>query len=307
MEIIHDKQELKRYLKKIENIFDISKLLDEKISNDEIINYYKKSEAGYRIFHSEEGSIHMALNSDGEFDKNGYFEQAKFVNELLENNKHLKILELGSGKGFNSIYLAENNPEKEFKGIDLSPYHIEISNRKKESLENLSFSQADFQTTNFNNNEFDLIFEVESICHAQNMDKTLMEVYRILKKNGKFVLFDGFRTSEFELLDEDLKKAAKLTEISMAVNNPIKIDEFCDLAKNIGFSLLQQDNISNEIIPNLKKFQILARGYFKYPKLSKVFLDLFSDDFVMNSIAGLLMPFTIMGGAQGYYRIVLTK
>lgn len=84
MEIITDRRELRKYLEKINKIFDVSALAVEEIENQEIIDYYQKSELGYRFFHSPEGSIHMALNYDGVFSEDGYYEQVKIVNGYIE-------------------------------------------------------------------------------------------------------------------------------------------------------------------------------------------------------------------------------
>ena len=74
-EIILNVIELDRYLNKINTIFPVRHLTHQNISADEITNYYRDSSAGYKYFHSNEGAVHMALNYDGVFHKNGYYTQ----------------------------------------------------------------------------------------------------------------------------------------------------------------------------------------------------------------------------------------
>jgi len=300
-------QLLKRYLEKIGRVFDIDSVLSEEIDAEQIIEYYQQSELGYRVFHSTEGAIHMALNYDGGFDKDGYYEQARIVSRHIDESNAKHVLELASGKGFNSLFLARQHHDVEFVGIDLTPSHVAIAQNEVGILENLDFRIGDFQDLEFEAQTFDMLFEVESICHATDMRLALSEAYRVLKPGGRFIVIDGFRKAKFNSLGPDMKKAAKLVEVSMAVGHPWIVDDWLNTAKEVGYSIFRVEDISHAIMPNLRKFQILARGYFKFPRVGKALIQALSPDLVKNAIAGLLMPLVIGGGAQGYYVITLGR
>lgn len=301
--------ELKKYLRKIDRIFNIRSLLGEDISSQFVVDYYKQSDYGYRVFHSMEGSVHMALNFDGQFDATGYYGQAKLVREYIAQTGAKRVLELGSGKGFNSIYLAKAISESRFTGIDLTPDHVAIAEKKRQEVRvnNAHFLVGNFQNLPFDSEEFDLIFEVESICHADDMSQALSEAYRVLRPGGLFVLFDGFRKPGYERLGKEVQTASRLAEVTMAVGRSWVIDQWVQLANNAEFQVERVEDFSEAIMPNLLRFQKLARGYFKFPALSNVLLQVLPPHLVKNSIAGLLMPFTVRAGAQGYYMIVLTR
>jgi len=306
-EIITDINSLNKYLLKIDKIFPINDLLNKNIDKKNIISYYDKSSYGYKFFHSKEGSVHMAINYDGIFNEEGYLTQAKEISSLINVDSTSHILELGCGKGFNSIFLAKQFPDIQFQGIDITHKHLSIANKKAKHLENVKFVYGDFHNLEFDDSTFDLIFEVAATCYAYNIKNVLEGVYAKLKKNGIFILYDGFRLSGFDQLPEDIKKAAILTEKSMAVNNSAEIDDWLKAATQTGFKVKSCENISQAIMPNLARFQKLARAYFKYPSLSKFLRAFLPREMLMNSIAGLLMPFTVHNGAQGYYKIVLEK
>lgn len=307
MEFITDLDDLPKYLNKIEKIFNINSMTSEIIDADKIIDYYEESEVGYKFLHSPEGSIHMAINYDGVFNKNGYLEQAKKVDSIIKNNGIKHVLELGCGKGFNSKFLAEHNPNVTFTGVDLSPSHIKAAKDSTSQLNNIFFLNEDFQNLPFDTDSFELVFEVESICHALDMPKALSETFRVLKNNGTFILFDGFRKNNFNELPANLRLAAKLTEISMAWGKPLIIDDFINIAKDTGFGILDVSDISHAIMPNLKRLQVMARGFYKYPSLANVLKKILPAHLLKNSIAGVLMPITIKNDAQGYYLIEMKK
>jgi ubiquinone/menaquinone biosynthesis C-methylase UbiE len=249
----------------------------------------------------------MALNYDGIFDEEGYLTPAKEISSLINVNTTTDILELGCGKGFNSIFLAKRFPDIQFQGVDITHEHLLTANRKAQRIDNAVFSYGDFHHLEFRNGSFDIVYELESICHALDQKKVLQGVYDKLKQNGVFVLYEGFRMNDFEELSDEIKKAARLTEKSMAVNRSLEVGEWLKIATEIGFKIRVCENISEAIMPNLGKFQKLSRGYFKYPFLSRLFLVFLPRDMIMNSIAGLLMPFTIRHRAQGYFKIILSK
>jgi ubiquinone/menaquinone biosynthesis C-methylase UbiE len=299
--------ELEKYLNKIKQVFDIGELSRQNISQRDVIDYYVESEVGYNFFHSSEGAIHMALNYDGKFDSEGYYGQAQIVQKHINKSCSHRVLELGSGKGFNTIYLARQNKSVKFIGIDITHKHVAFAQNKSQGLANLYFGLGDFHELNFKDESFDLVFEVESICHARDMHKVLSEIHRVLKPGGRFISFDGYRKVGLDQFDDKIKLAARLVEIAMAISHPWVIDDWLHLAQGIGFEIFSVDELSEAIMPNLLKFQLLARGYFKFPTLSHALLRVMPPNLAKNSIAGLLMPFTIRMGAQGYYNIVLKR
>lgn len=306
-EIIVDLNELDRYSKKINSIFLTKNIINKNIDYDSIVNYYRNSSALYKYLHSYEGAVHMALNYDGIFNKEGYYTHLNEIFELINVSEVKSVLELGCGKGFNSIFLAKKSPKIKFLGIDITDEHLVIANKKSHHIENLKFTYGDFHKLDFEDSSFDLIFELESICHANDSRQVLSEIFRILKNGGQFVLYDGFRQIGFESLADNLVQAAILTEKSMAVNRSEKIDTWLEIARKIGFKLKVRTDLSKAIMPNLGRLQILARRYFKYPFLSKIFLQILPQDMVMNTIAVLLMPFTVHNKAHCYYKLILEK
>lgn len=306
-EIVVDIAQLDGYLNKIDIIFPIQNLIKNKIGLKKIKGYYRDSYSGYKYLHSKEGAVHMALNYNGTFDDDGFYAQANEISTIIESSGIQNVLELGCGKGFNSIYLAKKKTNVKFTGIDITDKHLLTANSKSQDIGNLEFCYGDFHDLDFQDATFDLIFELEAICHASNMKKVLAEIYRVLKPGGQFVLYDGFKEEGYENLSENLKKAAIIAEKSMAVNNFEKIDDWLEIASATGFKIKTVNELSEAIMPNLGKFQLRARKYYKYRILSRVFLKILPKDLVMNSIAGLLMPFTVHHNAHGYYKIILEK
>ncbi len=299
-------EKLQEHLDVIDQIFDTEKILEENINKSKIQKYYKDSNFGYNLVHSKEGSVHMAINYDGKFHEDGYYQQVKEINEIIQA-RELEILELGCGKGFNSKYLASRNPQAKFNGIDITSRHLHYAQEKAKELKNLSVKIGDFHVLEFENQQFNIVFELESVCHSDSPETVLKEVYRVLKPEGKFILFEGFRTKEFDQLSATQKRASYLIEKTMGVNNGHNIDSWLALAEKCGFEISQNDDISLAIMPNLERFHRIAGKFFKRVWLAKLVYFLLSKNLIKNTIAGWLMPFSIQQKMQSYNRIILTK
>jgi ubiquinone/menaquinone biosynthesis C-methylase UbiE len=301
-----DQTELPRYLAKIDRTFGISDLLKLKTDKETIIRYYTESEKAYRVFHSRDGAVHMTL-AENQSSRPDSLGQARLIAAQAREISANKILELGCGKGFNLAYIANVLPKSELVGIDLTPTHVAIAEKKYARLQNLRFRVGDFQSLPFANDEFDLVFEVEAVCHAQDPQQAFREAHRVLKPGGRMTVFDGFRAAGLLDRPNEIQTAVHLVELTMAVPQFPTLEEWLDLARSVGLVVIRTNDLSDAIMPNLEKFQVLARGFYKYPALSKQMIRLMPPSLVKNSVAGLLLPFTVSSGAQRYHQIVFEK
>jgi hypothetical protein len=68
----------------MEAYYDLNALLEDRIDNQSIATYYKRSDFFYNLVHSRGGhSIHMGLSDDGFYKKSDFTQQAKFMHPRL--------------------------------------------------------------------------------------------------------------------------------------------------------------------------------------------------------------------------------
>jgi len=296
---------LRTDLKKIYRIFKISDNND--IDNKFVIDYYSKSYLGYKLFHSLDDSIHMAVNKDGIYEKEGFNTQVSEIHEIIKNELGSNVLEMGCGRGFNLRYLASKSPSINFTGVDLTPLHVEIAQRNNEHLESVRIINMSFDDINKLNKEFQTIYNIESVCHSHDMKFTMKIIYDSLLPNGRYISFDGYLKDDFNTSPIELQKACKLIEFSMAIEIPWEIKKYLQLVEEIGFKVEVFEDYSRYILPNLLYFRKYSWSFFKRPMFAKVLKVLFPDILLRNSIAGYLLPYTIINNVQGYYKIILRK
>lgn len=293
----------------IDRVFGCDRVLKE-FNSDITIPYYTQSEWGYRKFHSKQDAIHMALNFDGVFHPDGYLAQPRIVGEKIKEISAKNVLELGCGKGFNSIFLAQQYPDVKFTGIDLTPLHIKIARQKSQTLSNLVFQEGNFNQLNFADQSFDVVFAFECLCHAENAKIPLTEIFRVLRPGGRLIVFDGYRKVKLEHCSKLLQTATQLQEVSMAVYQGFAdFEEWKATAQLIGFEFKTIEDLSFAIQPSLIRLQKISLQFFSLSWKAKLFAYFFPEYLIKNSIAGLLMPFTFdtTEGTCSYYKLILER
>lgn len=127
------------------------------------------------------------------------------------NGRGLKFLELGSGTGRLTKFMALAFPEAQITCLDLSPVYLKKSEAKLKNFKNVKYVTGAAEKTAFKSSSFDAVyscflfhelpFEVrEAVC---------AESYRILKKNGFFGLLDSLQLQDDPGMDWALKEFPK--------------------------------------------------------------------------------------------------
>ena len=171
----------------------------------------------------------MALSPSGKFSKSDYFRQAEEVGQLLRDfasGRLRRVCEVGCGQGFNIRFLAEQFPSITFSGVDLNDRHIRYANNLLSRFPNASASVGDFHAlSTIKNQSTQVVFAVETLCHATDLSQALKAIHRTMGEGGKLVIFDGFRNTA-DVVDADMMKAISYTEKAMAVPEFSTLDNF---------------------------------------------------------------------------------
>lgn len=287
-----DLRELRSRLDRLAEVFDFSRLQGRGSSIDEIKRYYKDSRLGYRFAHSKVGAMHMALNPDGTFDEAGYAGQAKLISDRLRDHDR-DILELACGNGFNLDLLACQHPDRGFVGIDLVESQVARGAKLLASRPNASVRVGNFQDLRFADDSQDLIFVIESFCHATDLEKALLEQRRVLREGGNFIVIDAWRTERYAAAPSFVQQAAADVEQAMAVSKSLTLEDWMDTAERCGFRVEENLDLSEQIKPNLARLARGANKYLAHPQLASIARLVLPATLIENAIAGYLMPLTV--------------
>jgi len=297
-------KELEKRLHDIREIINVENLLKEQNTEDIVKSYYKINRLAYRVFHNRKGYLHMGITTDGKYSHSDLEVPLLEIGQLIKDDKTKKVLELASGHGANTVFLAKENPDVEFFATDLSTK----PKKKFYSFNNTSFEYGDFNNLEmYDDSQFDLIFIMEALCHSNNKRKVLEEMHRVLKFGGKVVIYDGYFDKDYEELSDDEKMASKLTSVGMAVGEFGNLEKFEKEIGLTGFEIIKKENLSNNILPTVRRFERLSTIFFRNKFFGKIVKILLPDMFVRNSISGYLMPVLLKEKIAVYYKHILEK
>ncbi len=299
---------LERDLTRLSRVIDLDAMLAEDVGAKAIQKYYTDCAWIYGLLHSPEGAVHLALNFDGlKYDRRGIYEQARIVERQLKLVRAKRVLEVACGKGFNARYLAARHRAVEFTGIDLTPLHVQIAQRRSRRLRNLSFAIGDYQHLALETETFELAFAVECLCHTRDLHGALAELHRALKPGGRLVVIDGFRREKLKRAPESLQIAGRLVERSMTVERYHQIDDFTEAAKAVGFNVVAIEDVSSAIKSHLLYLQQVTRLFMRCLPLAKPAARTLPYYLMRHAVTGLLGATTLEAGVQGYYVLALEK
>ncbi len=218
-------------------------------------------------------SEELERKSQGKFYKALYGLYSDFLNILENETKTKQVLDFGCGTGNFTEKVINFDPRK-IVAVDISEEAIKkAKNNPSLNRKNIEYRVENCEDLSLNSDSFDVAYG-SGILHHLNLNKSLSELKRILKKDGKIVFIEPMatnpvinlyrkftpnaRTSDehpFRLSDIELIK-------SLFVNVEVKYYGFLTLI----FFLFYKEPEKSNLFQILKKMdeKILNSRYFKF-------------------------------------------
>lgn len=190
----------------------------------------------------------------------------------LELPQNSKILDAGCGEGVASIVLATQYGY-EVKGIDLLPESINRAQKHaaRNQISNVEFKEGDYNQLSFDDNSFDGVFTLETLVHSSDISQTLAEFKRVLKPGGVLVLHEYTIQPLEGIPDTGLCDNLLAIIKGSGMHGLIHFthNSFEKRLLDNGFTKVQQENLTKNIMPMARYFKRLALPAYPLVKLFK--------------------------------------
>lgn len=118
---------------------------------------------------------------------------------LLKKEQPKSILDIATGTGEFALEALLLQPDS-IKGIDISEQMLQYGRTKiaKAGVEHIiELKQGDSENLAFAENSFDAVTVAFGVRNFENLEKGLLEIYRVLKKNGTVVVLEFSKPQKF--------------------------------------------------------------------------------------------------------------
>ncbi len=109
--------------------------------------------------------------------------EKEMISTLLKDISRGEMIDLGCGTGHWTEFFVDEGFK--VKGVDTSEAMLNIARNKKI---NADFQQADSQDLPFEDESQHFVASIAMLEFVENQQKAIDEIYRILKKGGRFIL-----------------------------------------------------------------------------------------------------------------------
>jgi tocopherol O-methyltransferase len=231
-----------------------------------IVNYYDETWIDYRALwlNRDNLAVHFGYTDDS---TRGHTDALKNMNRVLAERVQIqpgeRVLDAGCGVGGSSLWLAAERGA-EVIGITLAARQVTMARHyaaQRGLAERASFEQADFTATPFPDASFDIVWAVESLCHAPDKAAFYREAARLLRPGGRVVVADFVRAARpvdpvgEKLLHEWLE--------GWAVPDIDTPGEHLGHLAAAGFTEPRLDDVTVHTRPSLRRLYRMA--YWTYP------------------------------------------
>jgi len=186
----------------------------------------------------------------------------KFI-QSLNPSKNKSLIDVACGTGdIANLYVKYTNQDSQILCIDPNIKMINKGKKKLINYKNIKWKVSNAENLKVSSNSYDFYTISFGLRNTKNIDKSLKEAYRVLKKGGRFMCLEF---SKIENLNLDLmyknysKLIPKIGEIIVGEKEPYKYlvksiesfinqEELLDLMKKNNFKKCTYRNLSGGIV-----------------------------------------------------------
>ncbi len=223
--------------------------------------YYDETWLDYRMFwlNPRNRAIHF-----GYWDKHtrSHSESLLNMNRVLASHTGIRsgqrILDAGCGIGGSAIWLAKTY---DVEVVGITPVASQVARARRYAQEQglagrVSFEQQDYSHTTFPQASFDVIWVMESLCHAPDKRLVLAEARRLLRPGGRLGIVEYMRTSRPHAAADETLLHSWLS--GWAIPDLATSREFLEWTQALGFQDVQLADITPNVRPSLRRLYRLA-------------------------------------------------
>jgi cyclopropane fatty-acyl-phospholipid synthase-like methyltransferase len=233
---------------------------------DRVVAYYDQTWLDYQILwiNRDNLAFHYGYH---DHTTSGHGAALLRMNQVLADRAAIRpgerVLDAGCGIGGSSMWLAAHRGA-EVVGITLSGRQVTRARRiaqARDMLGQATFEQADYTATPFPDGCFEVVWAIESVCHAADKAAFYREAARLLRPGGRLVVAEFLRTAR--PLEPTIERMLHEWLDGWAMPDLDTGDEHLRALAAAGFGQARLEDVTTHIRPSSRRLHGMAR--WSYP------------------------------------------
>lgn len=223
--------------------------------------YYDETWLDYRLLwlDPENYAIHF-----GYWDRKtqGHAHSLIRMNEVLADAIRIqpgqRVLDAGCGVGGSAIWLARS---RRVAVVGITPVASQVRRARHFAAQHgvsadVVFAEQDYTRTDFPAASFDVVWAIESVCHAADKAQFFREAHRLLRPGGRLGIVEYMRHRRpYPPRDERLLQSWLS---GWVIPDIATRDELVRLATGAGFQRIELTDIAGHVRPSLRRLHRMA-------------------------------------------------
>lgn len=168
-----------------------------------------------------------------------------------------QVLDAGCGVGGSSIWIAKERGAK-VTGITIAPQQVDIARgfAAEQAVSHLaSFLCMDMCATTFEPASFDVVWQLESLCHVEDLEGYLRHVLHLLRDGGRFACIDLCRGPTADEVRE------RIVCDGWCMAKPMRtVDEIASTASRVGFANIETNDLTTQARRSIEALKAMAQN-----------------------------------------------
>lgn len=268
------------------------------MSTDDIQEYYTRSHIDYQLVWGvyRNYGVHVGFYDD---DHDSHDAAVENMNRVLADTADIgpddRVLDAGCGVGGSSVWLADHR-DASVVGSNITDAQLERARRLAASREldgQVEFVNDDFTDMDFPDDSFDVVWGLESVCHADDTAAFLAEAARVLAPGGRLVVADRFMaTRDFS---SDQRRRMNHWLDGWAIPHLAHRDDFRTALESTDFVDIAFRDITEHTLPSSRWMAVACGLCYPGSRLLQ-FLRLRDETQTKNVIGGYYQYLTLRDG-----------
>jgi len=251
-------------------MFNNNHLISQDALSARVYDYYNNKKDDRNLAQATDGYVHHHFGLGPILPYDNIIEEIQrqenaltsHIIELLDIKKDANVLDIACGRGGNMFRIADEFPSSKVTGINITQYQTKYCNDQialRGSQDRLEVNQGDFLDMPYQDESFTNSYCCEVTQYALDLKPLFDEVYRTMKKGGKFIIATWCYNPDAD--------ADRVREIVEPINDHYASTmhsnrDYLSKLSSAGFKVTHDEDRTEDLIPywELRKDWDMASG-----------------------------------------------